>query len=216
MFWPHFASHNNKKERSSFLPLILDWETITETNENPFHPSIRVTRLGNFFKKMWQILLQKYPKYLVTYWVILKNCSSYFLGIFWKICTTFDLNIWSHCPKLNPAKNISEWGAAVAQWIRSRHPSCRPGFKSQAHHLRFFQFKFEFKLEHIEKTKINTKRGRDWPIFEKEYQWEFVSLSLSLSWLLFLCLYSNRAKRPYYDILLLLTLYVLSILLFTS
>ena len=29
-------------------------------------------------------------------------------------------------------------GAAVAQWIRSRLPSCRPGFDSQAHHLRFF------------------------------------------------------------------------------
>ena len=37
-------------------------------------------------------------------------------------------------------------GAAVAQWIRSRLPSCRPGFESQAHHLCFFQFKFEFKL----------------------------------------------------------------------
>ena len=53
-------------------------------------------------------------------------------------------------------------GAAVAQWIRLRLPSCRPGFKSQAHHLRFFQFKFE--IEHVEKTKINRKIGRDWPI----------------------------------------------------
>ena len=56
-------------------------------------------------------------------------------------------------------------GAAVAQWIRLRLPSCRPGFKSQAHHLRFFQFKFE--IEHVEKTKINRKRGRVWPIFKK-------------------------------------------------
>ena len=54
-------------------------------------------------------------------------------------------------------------GAAVAQWIRSRLPSCRPGFESQAHHLRFYQFKF--KLYHVEKTKINAKRGRDWPVF---------------------------------------------------
>ena len=36
-------------------------------------------------------------------------------------------------------KNIKIGGAAVAQWIRSRLPSCRPGFESQAHHLRFFQ-----------------------------------------------------------------------------
>ena len=34
-------------------------------------------------------------------------------------------------------------GAAVAQWIRSRLPSCRPGFESQAHHLHFFQFEFK-------------------------------------------------------------------------
>ena len=37
-------------------------------------------------------------------------------------------------------------GAAVAQWICLRLPSCHPGFESQAHHLCFYQFKFEFKL----------------------------------------------------------------------
>ena len=31
-------------------------------------------------------------------------------------------------------------GAAIAQWIRLRLPSCRPGFKSQAHHLCFFNY----------------------------------------------------------------------------
>ena len=31
-------------------------------------------------------------------------------------------------------------------------------------HLRFYQFKFEFKLWHVEKTKINRKRRRDWLI----------------------------------------------------
>ena len=30
------------------------------------------------------------------------------------------------------------WGAAAAQWIRLCLPSYRPGFESQAHHLRFF------------------------------------------------------------------------------
>ena len=43
-------------------------------------------------------------------------------------------------------KMLLLWGAAVAQWIRSRLPSCLPGFDSQAHILCFFQFKFEFKL----------------------------------------------------------------------
>ena len=42
-------------------------------------------------------------------------------------------------------KKERKGGAAVAQWICSRLPSCHPRFESQAHHLRFFQFKFEFK-----------------------------------------------------------------------
>ena len=29
-------------------------------------------------------------------------------------------------------------GAAIAQWIRLRLPSCRPGFESQANHLSFY------------------------------------------------------------------------------
>ena len=35
---------------------------------------------------------------------------------------------------------ICPWVAAIAPWFRLRLPSCDPGFKSQAHHLRFFQF----------------------------------------------------------------------------
>ena len=30
--------------------------------------------------------------------------------------------------------------AAIAPWFCLRLPSCGPGFESQAHHLRFFQF----------------------------------------------------------------------------
>ena len=29
-------------------------------------------------------------------------------------------------------------GAAIAQWIHLRLPSCRPGFESQANHLSFY------------------------------------------------------------------------------
>ena len=46
--------------------------------------------------------------------------------------------------------------AAIAQWIRLWLPSCCPSFKSQAHHLQFYQFIFE--LCHTEKTKIIKKR----------------------------------------------------------
>ena len=54
-------------------------------------------------------------------------------------------------------------GAAIAQWIRLCLPSCRPGFESQVHHLRFFQFlKLKLFICHsnwnVKRTKINKKR----------------------------------------------------------
>ena len=39
-----------------------------------------------------------------------------------------------------PRNNLHGGGAAIAQWIHLRLPSCHPGFKSQAHNLCFFQF----------------------------------------------------------------------------
>ena len=56
-------------------------------------------------------------------------------------------------------------GAAIAQWIRLLFPFCRPGFESQAHHLRCHRF---IKLCSVEKTKINQKGGRDLPILKKQ------------------------------------------------
>ena len=35
------------------------------------------------------------------------------------------------------ANMLVSWGATIAQWIRLRLPSCRPGFESQARNLRF-------------------------------------------------------------------------------
>ena len=54
-------------------------------------------------------------------------------------------------------------GAAIAQWIRLRLPSYRPGFESQALHQCFTRFIFY--LYRVEKTKINKKIGP----FKKEY-----------------------------------------------
>ena len=51
-------------------------------------------------------------------------------------------------------KNSFNRGATIAQWIRLR---LSPGFESQAHHQRFYQFIFD--LCHVEKTKIN----KMWP-----------------------------------------------------
>ena len=49
----------------------------------------------------------------------------------------------------------NKWGVAIAQWIRMRHPSCSPGFESQAYHQCFYQFLCEF--WGVEKTK--NKKG---------------------------------------------------------
>ena len=55
-------------------------------------------------------------------------------------------------------KTSLRWGAAIAQWICLRLPSCCRGFTSQSHHQHFYQFKIEFKLWRVEKTKINKKK----------------------------------------------------------
>ena len=55
------------------------------------------------------------------------------------------------------------WGAAIAQWIRLQLPSCCSEFKSQAHHICFFQFiLFKLYICHLnwnmKRTKQNKKR----------------------------------------------------------
>ena len=45
---------------------------------------------------------------------------------------------WAHYVQLG--KRLSVLVAAIALWFRLCLPSCGPGFESQAHHLRFFQF----------------------------------------------------------------------------
>ena len=54
-------------------------------------------------------------------------------------------------------------GAAIAQWICLILPSCRPGFDSQACHLRFFSFIVKFVLylsmRCEKRTKIKKRPG---------------------------------------------------------
>ena len=57
------------------------------------------------------------------------------------------------------SKRLQQRGAAIAQWVWLHLPSCCPEFESQAHHLCFYQAKFD--LWHVEKTKINRKRCRE-------------------------------------------------------
>ena len=86
----------------------------------------------------------------------------------WK-CSYED--IWSYILLFN--KELVLGGAAIAQWIRLRLPSCHPGFESQAHHLHFFQFTL-FKLYichlnwNVNRTKINKKEARIGPFLKKQ------------------------------------------------
>ena len=57
-------------------------------------------------------------------------------------------------------------GAAIAQWIRLRLPSCRPGFESQAHHLCFFNLYLSFELE-CEKNENQQKEAMIGPFLKK-------------------------------------------------
>ena len=57
--------------------------------------------------------------------------------------------------------------AAIAQWFHLRLPSCSPGFKSQAHHLRFFSICIEIVLR--KEQKINKKRLGLAHFFKKKF-----------------------------------------------
>ena len=49
--------------------------------------------------------------------------------------------------------------AALAQWIRLRIPSCRPGFESQAHHQHFYQFMLDIMKREKENLKVYHKEN---------------------------------------------------------
>ena len=59
--------------------------------------------------------------------------------------------------------------AAIAPWFRLGLPSCGPGFKSQAHHLRFFQFVL-LKL-YRENNENKQKEAGTGPFFFKKRNW---------------------------------------------
>ena len=82
---------------------------------------------NGFFKKcdQWAI---KYDAFSLAFF------ANVFLGLLFISPRVFGLRY------VTIPKELTQ-GAAVTQWIRLRLPSCRPGFKTQAHYLRFYQFK---------------------------------------------------------------------------
>ena len=81
-------------------------------------------------------------------WLQLISMARYALCLVTSCCSRQTaccwLRWWGPWALLIPVKAIrvgvrfykKDWGAAIAQWINLRLPSCRPGFKPQAHHLR--------------------------------------------------------------------------------
>ena len=62
-------------------------------------------------------------------------------------------------------------GAAIAPWFCLRLQSCGPRFKSQAHHLRFFQFVLLKLLLELEKNENKQKEaGIGPPYLKKIYE----------------------------------------------
>ena len=95
---------------------------------------------------------------------LLSHCNKYH-----KFAT---ISLWQGIVSVK-IRSLIFWGAPIAQWIRLRLPSCRPGFESQAHHLRFFQF-ILFKLYichlnwNVKRTKINKNEAGIGPFFLKK------------------------------------------------
>ena len=70
-----------------------------------------------------------------------------------------------HHPILHSCKNWNK----IAPWFRLRLPSCGPGFESQAHHLRFFQFVLlKLYRENNENNENKQKEAGTGPFLKKE------------------------------------------------
>ena len=63
-------------------------------------------------------------------------------------------------------KNAFSWGAAIAQWICLRLPSCRHGFESQSHYQCFYQFIFWI-VSFGKDENISTKEIGIWNFLKK-------------------------------------------------
>ena len=67
---------------------------------------------------------------------------------------------------VNCAKTLILWASTIDPRFCLRLPSCCPGFESQAHHLRFYQFIFE--LCDVKRTKINKKGAGNGPRIRRQ------------------------------------------------
>ena len=110
-------------------------------------------------------------QYLVTQWLTqppLLRCSAFL---------NFDL-ILCLVPLLFRQRNLF-WGAAIAQWIHLRLPSCRPGFDSQALHLCFYHLlcnSYYICTLLWKRSKINQKEAGFGPFLRKTF---FVTADLT-------------------------------------
>ena len=103
---------------------------------NVFKLNKKVTlHLGYFCKKIVTKNFQKLSN-LVTLLVVVEYVT---LPILSRLLSTLN-HAFFHFKYLSAFQTNFSWGATIAQWICLHLPVCRLGFKSQAHHLWFYQF----------------------------------------------------------------------------
>ena len=64
-------------------------------------------------------------------------------------------------------KKSNKLGAAVAQWICMRLPSCHPGSNPKHTIYPFINLNLSLNCDMLKRQKINRKRDRDWPFLNK-------------------------------------------------
>ena len=87
---------------------------------------------------VWKFYCKSYRVSLIwAFRILCHQCVALkFHTINWFRETNLNVNYILRRFEANKSRNTM--GAAIAQWIRPRLPSCRPGFESQANHLSFY------------------------------------------------------------------------------
>ena len=93
----------------------------------------------------WSSFFNLFSKHVSNAWreefALLLIIQKLFFSFIWASFFTFQqILITSRrgiALKIQQTVNVASL-SSIAQWIRLRLPSCHPGFKSQAHHLRFY------------------------------------------------------------------------------
>ena len=124
---------------------------ILKSRFEPLRLAIAITTLFVFvnfavsLSLSWSSFFNLFSKHVSNAWreefALLLIIQKLFFSFIWASFFTFQqILITSRrgiALKIQQTVNVASL-SSIAQWIRLRLPSCHPGFKSQAHHLRFY------------------------------------------------------------------------------